>query len=60
MADIAVQGIWLRSIGDTLEVLAQVDGEWCVVITEHRNGPMSHIVEPRGIAAAAPDRLALG
>lgn len=56
-APVEVQGIWLRRRGDDIEVLAEVDGEWKLVITEYADDPMSHIVEPSGIRSAGPDPL---
>lgn len=49
---IAVDGIWLRRIGDEVQVLADVGGAWRLVITEHADGNYSHIVEPAGIRSA--------
>lgn len=52
---VAVSGIWIRKSMDQLEVLAEVDGEWKVVISEVIYGmsePISHIVEPAGIVLA--------
>lgn len=59
MADaVEVHGIWLRRIGDDLQVLAEVaPGDWRLVITSWFGGQVSHIVEPRGIIDAAPDPL---
>lgn len=50
---IEIQGIHLRRIGDEAQVLAEVDGEWKLVITELINGNFSHIVEPSGIRGAS-------
>jgi hypothetical protein len=59
MKTIEVSGIWLRGAGtDHVQVLAEVDGEWRVVIPPeriHADGTIqtiSHIVEPDGIAKA--------
>jgi hypothetical protein len=56
---IAVGGIWLRGCGpEHVEVLAEVDGEWRVVIPSehieagHQVQTVSHIAEPSGIAKA--------
>lgn len=50
---VAVTGIWLQKNAGpngALTVLAEVHGEWRVVITETADdGPISHIVEPAGI-----------
>jgi hypothetical protein len=54
---ISVSGIWLRKIGDQVEVLAEVDGSWLKVITEHQDGFFSHIVGPAGILTSPVDEL---
>lgn len=54
---VEVGGIMLRRIINSphigsppeLQVLAEVDGEWRIVIEELDDGPASHIVEPAGI-----------
>jgi hypothetical protein len=51
---VQVTGIWLQKDtehnGNGIRVLAEVDGEWRVIITETSDdGPISHIVEPAGI-----------
>jgi hypothetical protein len=51
---ICVGGIHLCRIGDQVQVRAEVGGEWRLVISEHIDGPFSHIAEPSGIAAAPP------
>jgi len=56
-AVVSVSGIWLRGGENSMQVLAEVDGRWRVVIEEyvplHGNDgavwPISHIVEPSGI-----------
>jgi len=48
---ISVEGIWLRRIGDWVEVLVEIDRKWKTIIREHYDGPFSHICEPNGIAA---------
>lgn len=53
---VAVGGIWLRSIGDNIEVLVERDGQWYVVIQEYGN-TISHIVEPLGILNGKPDQV---
>jgi hypothetical protein len=52
---VPVTGVWLRRVGDYAEVLAEVDGEWRLIIKEHVDGHFSHIVEPSGIHKAPPD-----
>lgn len=63
ITSVRVTGIWLRGGESTMEVLAEVDGEWRVVIEEYvptvgNDGnvwPISHIVEPSGIAEGKLD-----
>lgn len=45
-------GIWLRRIGNEVQVLAELDGEWRLVVTEPLDGHFSHIVEEAGMKAA--------
>jgi hypothetical protein len=60
---VPVTGIWLRNIVigpvdvPTIEVLAEIDGEWRLVIDEMGEGPISHIVEPGGMRSAPRDYL---
>jgi len=52
---IIVTGIWVRSMGKYIEVLAEIDGEWRVVIREFApldEMTISHIVEPSGMKKA--------
>lgn len=52
---VAVTGIWLRSNGDWMEVLAEIDGQWRIVIRTYaplNEMSVSHIVEPSGMANA--------
>lgn len=46
---VEISGIWLRRMGDNIEVLAEVDGVWKLVIVEYFDGNISHIVETGGI-----------
>ncbi len=55
---IGVKGIWLRRIGDEVQVLAEGEGGWRIVITEAIDGQFSHIVETSGIASAPLDPFA--
>ena len=57
LAPVEVTGIWLRHrSGDAIgiEVLAEMEGEWRVVIVEtfEPGMPLSHIVEPLGMRHA--------
>ena len=53
--EIRVGGIWLRRIGDRIQVLAEVDGRWSLVIDEGDGAGLSHIVETEGIRKAPLD-----
>ncbi len=55
---IGVKGIWLRRIGDEVQVLAEGEDGWRIIITEPIDGSFSHIVEPSGIASAPLDPFA--
>lgn len=52
---VPVSGVWLRTIGDHVEVLAEIDGEWKLLIRDHRESNISHIIEPLGMRAAKAD-----
>jgi hypothetical protein len=61
-----VLAIWLRTIGDTIEVLAEVPThcaghpgtpQWRLIISEGRDNPISHIVESSGIVNAPSDPM---
>ena len=52
---LSITAVWLRRIGDNVEVLAEFDGEWRKVITEHHEGNFSHIVESAGMRRAPKD-----
>lgn len=52
-----VTGIWLRRIGNDIEVLAQISGEWVPLISEHYQNSMSHIIEPLGIRACYQEHM---
>lgn len=59
---IVIGGVWLRQTVDAggpkdIEVLVEVDGKWRLCITEHPHGPVSHIIEPAGIAQSPLDPL---
>lgn len=40
------------SLGEHIQVHAEVEGKWKCVIDELKDGPISHIVEPSGIKGA--------
>lgn len=49
MNTVPVTGIWLRTVGDYIEVMAEVDGTWRVVIREYaplREQTISHCAHP--------------
>jgi hypothetical protein len=50
---VAVTGIHLLRIGDSVIVRVEIDGKWVEVIREQVDGLFSHIVEPSGIRARA-------
>jgi len=54
---ILIQGVWLRRIGDVVEMLVQINNEWRLCAAEPLDGNFSHIVEPSGIASAPKDVL---
>jgi len=54
---VAVEGVWLRRVGDEVQVLVEVDGSWRMLMSEPVDGNFSHVVEPHGIVAAPYDRL---
>jgi hypothetical protein len=50
---VLVNGIWLRRIGDKVQVLVdRGEGRWHVVIEERADGAFSHCVHPTGINRA--------
>jgi hypothetical protein len=59
---VCISGIWLRRIGDKVQVLAESKGvhgrHWFLVIEEHAEGSFSHIAESGGILNAPIDPLA--
>jgi hypothetical protein len=40
-----ISGVWLREEGERVIVAVEIEGKWIDVITEHKEGPFSHIVE---------------
>jgi ribosomal protein L37AE/L43A len=53
LESVAVEGVWLRRIGDWVEVLVEMNRNWKTIIREHFDGPFSHICEPDGIVNAS-------
>lgn len=56
-APVEINGLWLRKIGDEVQVLVSMGGRWRVVIQERGDGEFSHIVEPGGIAKGRLERI---
>ena len=62
-ATVPVSGVWLRRIGDRLHVLAEINEEWRLVVSEQLSsdpeldglGSVSHIAEVGGILSAPKD-----
>ena len=60
---VTVTGIWLRTIGGQIKVLAEIDGQFRLLIQETvvecdgRLTPISHIIEPSGILASPLDKV---
>lgn len=55
---VAVSGLWLRRMGDDVEVLVEIDGVWRLAITEPLDANFSHIAETGGLRLAPVDLLA--
>lgn len=49
---VPVTGIWLFKENDHCIVSAEINGEWRRLISEHVEGPFSHIIEPPGMIKA--------
>lgn len=58
IAPVAVTGIHLMRLGDSVVVRAEIDGVWVCVIQENYYGEFSHIVEPDGMRKAHADLIA--
>lgn len=52
LANIKIQGVWLRRIGDEVQVLVEVNRQWRKVIVELIDDNFSHITEPNGIISS--------
>lgn len=52
---VPITGVWLRAMGDNIQVLCEVDGVWSLVIDEFNHGPISHISEVGGIMQSPID-----
>lgn len=56
---VPITAVWLRRSGDTVEVLVEIEArEWRLAITEHIEGPFSHIAEGNGAKRWPLDDLA--
>lgn len=53
LESVVVEGVWLRRIGNWVEVLVEIERKWKTIIREHFDGPFSHICEPTGIVKAS-------
>lgn len=45
---ITVTAVWLRRIGDRVQVLVEGERGWVLAIEEHADAPFSHIAEGNG------------
>ncbi len=52
-----VESVWLRRIGDKVQVLVEDLGKWYLVIEENVDGSFSHIAEHPALMAAPLDTL---
>jgi hypothetical protein len=52
-----VEAIWLRRIGDKVQVLFESLGKWHIVIEEAADGSFSHIAEQPALQNAPVDSL---
>jgi hypothetical protein len=52
---VPVSGVWLRKIGNEVQVLFEVDEKWRLVVVEPEDGNYSHIVETEGILSSHAD-----
>lgn len=53
-----VEAIWVRRIGDKVQVLFESLGTWRLAIEEHAEGPFSHIAEHPALEKAPVDEIA--
>ena len=52
-----VTAVWLKHIGDQVQVSVEIDGVWRLVIEEFHEGPFSHIAEGRSFRDRPRDPL---
>lgn len=58
---ITISAIWLRTVGNQIQVLAEIDNEWRLVIQESdvdcqgKLCPISHIIETPALTASKID-----
>jgi hypothetical protein len=61
---VSITGVWLRTIGDRVQVLLEIAGQWRL-INDERLGDgaktiISHITEPGGILKCPVDPVTAG
>lgn len=59
---VPVSGVWLRTLGQVIQLLVEFDGHWHVVVEEKlpadgSDPRIGHIVEPLGIIGSPLDPL---
>jgi hypothetical protein len=52
-----VEAIWVRRIGDKVQVLFESLGKWHLAIEEHVDGQFSHIAEHPALERAQLDEI---
>jgi hypothetical protein len=57
---VPVTALWLRKIGDQVQMLAEVDGRWRLIWEEFEEGPFSAICEARAFREKPYDRFSAG
>ena len=54
---ISISAIWLRRHGNRVEVLAEIDGQFRLVIDENYDSQFGHIVEAIGMVKSPADYI---
>jgi hypothetical protein len=54
---IRIGGVWIRAIGENVELLVELEDGWHLCATEPLDAAFGHIVEPGGIINAPLDYL---
>jgi hypothetical protein len=57
---VKISGVWLRQIGNRIQVLVEHGSTWFLVIEETAGAAFSHIVEPEGIRRSPVDSVTGG